>query len=36
MMSKPKIIVVTGPTASGKSAVAVELALALDGDGALP
>ena len=32
MMSKPKIIVVTGPTASGKSAVAVELALALDGE----
>ncbi len=31
-MSKPKILVIVGPTASGKSALAVELALRLNGE----
>lgn len=31
-MSKPKVIAVVGPTASGKSTLAIELALALNGE----
>jgi tRNA dimethylallyltransferase len=32
MTNKPKILVITGPTASGKSSLAVELALRLEGE----
>ena len=32
MPSEPKVIAIVGPTASGKSAVGLELALALDGE----
>ena len=31
-MSKPKVVVIAGPTASGKSKLAVELAKKIDGE----